>query len=67
MPPQHAKRPDVQPSGSEMRKRFLVALHRAVMGYIFLKTGHYSFIADAVRAFVRKNPGLLGRRSRSGL
>ena len=37
----------------------------AVMGYIYLKTGRYSFIADAVRSFVRKNPGLIGRRPRS--
>ncbi len=33
----------------------------ALMGYAYLKTGRYSFIADGVRAFVRKNPRLLGR------
>jgi len=32
----------------------------AVMGYAYLKTGRYSFIADGVRKFVRKNPRLLG-------
>lgn len=34
----------------------------ALMGYAYLKTGRYSFIADGVRAFLRKNPRLLGRR-----
>ena len=33
----------------------------AVMGYAYLTTGRYSFIADWVHAFVRKNPRLLGR------
>jgi hypothetical protein len=33
----------------------------ALMGYAYLKTGRYSFIADAVRKFIRKNPRLLGR------
>jgi hypothetical protein len=33
----------------------------ALTGYAYLKTGRYSFIADAVRKFIRKNPGLLGR------
>jgi hypothetical protein len=33
-------------------------------GYAYLKTGRYSFIADGVRAFVRKNPRLLGRVTR---
>jgi hypothetical protein len=33
----------------------------AVMGYAYLKTGRYSFIADAVRKFVRKNPRLVGK------
>src|SRR4051812_2076212 len=32
-----------------------------VMGYAYLKTGRYSFVGDAVRAFVRRNPRLLGR------
>lgn len=32
----------------------------AVMGYAYLKTGRYSFIADGVRVFLRKNPRLLG-------
>jgi hypothetical protein len=36
----------------------------ALMGYAYLKTGRYSFIADAVRKFVRKNPGLVGKQSR---
>jgi hypothetical protein len=35
----------------------------ALMGYAYLKTGRYSFIADGVRKFLRKNPGLLGRRA----
>lgn len=34
----------------------------AVMGYAYLKTGRYSFLGEAVRGFLRKNPGLLGRR-----
>jgi hypothetical protein len=34
----------------------------AAMGYAYLKTGRYSFIADGVRAFLRKNPHLLGAR-----
>jgi hypothetical protein len=34
----------------------------AVMGYAYLKNGRDSFIADAVRKFVRKNPGLLGKK-----
>jgi hypothetical protein len=34
----------------------------AVMGYAYLKTGRYSFVADAVRKFIRKNPKLLGRQ-----
>lgn len=38
----------------------------AVMGYIYLKTGRYGFVAVAVRKFVRKNPALLGLRRRSG-
>ncbi len=38
----------------------------ALMGYAYLKTGRYSFIADGVRAFVRKNPRLLGRVTRGG-
>ena len=33
----------------------------ALMGYAYLRTGRYSFIADGVRAFVRKNPRLLRR------
>jgi hypothetical protein len=33
----------------------------ALMGYAYLKTGRYSFIADGVRKFVRKNPGLVGK------
>lgn len=33
----------------------------ALMGYAYLKTGRYSFIADGVRKFVRKNPELIGK------
>jgi hypothetical protein len=36
----------------------------AVMGYAYLKTGRYSFIADGVQKFVRKNPRLLGLGTR---
>ena len=36
----------------------------ALMGYAYLKTGRYSFIADGVRKFVRRNPRLLGRPHR---
>jgi len=36
----------------------------AVMGYAYLKTGRYSFLGEAVRGFLRKNPGLLGRRQK---
>jgi hypothetical protein len=35
----------------------------AVMGYVYLRTGRYSFIADGVRGFLRKNPGLLGHKA----
>jgi hypothetical protein len=38
----------------------------AMMGYAYLKTGRYSFIADAVRAFLRKNPRLLGGINKPG-
>lgn len=34
---------------------------REPVRYAYLKTGRYSFIADGVRAFVRRNPRLLGR------
>ena len=37
----------------------------AVMGYAYLKTGRDSFLGDAVRGFLQKNPGLLGRKQRS--
>jgi hypothetical protein len=33
----------------------------ALMGYAYLRTGRYSFIADWVHGFVRRNPRLLGR------
>ena len=39
----------------------LGAIAVAIMGYAYLKTGRYSFIADGVRGFLRKNPRLLGR------
>jgi hypothetical protein len=35
----------------------------AFMGYGYLKTGRYSFIADAVRKFIRKNPRLFAKRT----
>ena len=35
----------------------------ALMGYAYLKTGRYSFIGDAVRKFVRKNPGLVSKEA----
>ena len=35
----------------------------ALMGYAYLKTGRYSFVGEAVRKFVRKNPGLVGKRA----
>jgi hypothetical protein len=38
------------------------ALVVALMGYAYLKTGRYSFIGDGVRAFLRKNPRLVGRQ-----
>ena len=38
----------------------------ALMGYAYLKTGRYSFVADGVRAFIRKNPRLFGRGVRPG-
>jgi hypothetical protein len=34
----------------------------AVMAYVYLKTGRYSFIADGVRGFLRKNPRLTGKQ-----
>jgi hypothetical protein len=34
----------------------------ALMGYAYLKTGRYSFLGDAVRGFLRRNPRLLGHR-----
>jgi hypothetical protein len=42
----------------------LGAVAVAAMGYVYLKTGRYSFIADGVRKFIRKNPTLLGKRAR---
>jgi hypothetical protein len=38
----------------------------AFMGYAYLKTGRYSFIGDGVKAFVRRNPRLLGRAPPAG-
>jgi hypothetical protein len=32
-----------------------------LMGYAYTKTGRYSFIADGVRKFIRKNPHLFRR------
>ena len=37
----------------------------AAMGWAYMKSGRYSFIADAVRGFVRRNPGLFGQRQGS--
>ena len=37
-----------------------------LMGYVYLKTGRYSFIADGVRGFVLKNPRLYRRGSAKG-
>jgi len=37
----------------------------ALMGYAYLRTGRYSFIADGVRGFLRRNPRLVGRRESS--
>jgi hypothetical protein len=34
----------------------------AAMGWAYMKTGRYSFIADAVRGFVRRNPRLFRQR-----
>jgi hypothetical protein len=36
----------------------------AIMGYAYLKTGRYSFVADGVRAFLRRNPGLIRKKAR---
>ena len=33
----------------------------ALMGYAYLKTGKYSFIADTIQGFIRKNPHLFRR------
>ncbi|HEV7301423.1 MAG TPA: hypothetical protein VGN72_18820 [Tepidisphaeraceae bacterium] len=38
----------------------------AVMGYVYLKTGRYSFIADGVRGFLVRNPGLFKKKKRGG-
>jgi hypothetical protein len=37
----------------------------AAMGWAYMKSGRYSFIADAVRGFVRRNPRLFGQRGQS--
>lgn len=36
----------------------------AIMGVVYLKTGRYSFIGDAVQSFLRKNPWMVGGKSR---
>jgi hypothetical protein len=36
----------------------------AAMGWAYMKSGRYSFIADAVRGFVRRNPHLFARRQK---
>jgi hypothetical protein len=40
----------------------LGALVVAAMGWGYMKSGRYSFIADAVRGFIRRNPRLFVRR-----
>jgi hypothetical protein len=40
----------------------LGAIATAAMGWAYLKTGRYSFLADGVRKFIRKNPGLFRKR-----
>jgi len=37
----------------------------ALMGWAYFKTGRYSFVADAVRGFVRKNPRLFRKQADS--
>jgi hypothetical protein len=37
----------------------------ACMGWAYARSGRYSFIADAVGGFVRRNPRLFGRRKES--
>lgn len=39
----------------------------ACMGYAYYRTGRYSFVADGVRGFLRKNPRLFGKRPRQGV
>jgi len=41
------------------------AIAVAVMGWGYFKTGRYSFLADTVRAFIKRNPGLFRRRRRT--
>jgi hypothetical protein len=38
----------------------------AAMGWMYLKTGRYSFIADGVRAFVNRNPQLVSHPTDDG-
>ena len=44
----------------------LGAIVVAVMGWLYLKTGRYSFIADGVRGLVDRNPRLFRRRRSPG-
>lgn len=37
----------------------------AAMGWAYMKSGRYSFIADAVHGFVRRNPRLFAQRQQS--
>jgi hypothetical protein len=34
-----------------------------IMGWVYSRTGKYSFLVDAVRGFMQRNPRLFGRRS----
>ena len=35
----------------------------AFMGWAYSRTGRYSFLVDAVRGFIRKNPRLFGKNA----
>src|SRR5688572_12460364 len=37
----------------------------AAMGWAYMRSGRYSFVAEAVRGFVRRNPRLFRRRHES--
>ena len=52
-----APRADLAP----MQKLFGIAVIVGLMGWAYTRTGRYSFIADGVRKFIRKNPHLFRR------